>query len=75
VRENKSKCPRVQRPQSLRACFLVATVILSLGIDAVAQDEIKLFNLTDISGHFSARYWFDEGLCFRCSVNPLARVT
>jgi hypothetical protein len=44
----------------LRACFLVATVILSLGTDAVAQDDIKLFNLTDISGHFSARYWFDE---------------
>jgi hypothetical protein len=28
--------------------------------DAGAQEDIRLFNLTDVRGSFSARYWFDE---------------
>jgi hypothetical protein len=28
--------------------------------DVVAQEEIKLFKLSDLSGTFSAGYWLDE---------------
>jgi hypothetical protein len=60
VRKSNGKISRTERHIGLQAYVFVAAVATILGAEAGAQEEIKLFNLTDVGGTFSARYWFDE---------------
>lgn len=75
MRETTNKSPHVKGPKGCRTRILIAAFITMFAADGAAQQDIRFFNLTDVSGTFTARYWFDERSDKDSSQSPTAEST